>query len=167
MCSSDLNQAGSMMPDVNTAFVARAQAEEWYSEELMARIAEEGHIHFPEVPQEVQAVFKTAHDISPEWHVRMQAAFQEHTDSAISKTTNFPAQATEDDVRKIYQLAYELDCKGVTVYRDGSRAMQVLSTGATAKQVVDQTGGGESVPELKATIAELNAELADQKTAHV
>ena len=127
------NQAGAMMPDVNPSFVARARGEEWYSEELMARIGEEGHIHFPEVPDEVQAIFKTAHDISPEWHVRMQAAFQEHTDSAISKTTNFPTQATEDDVRKIYQLAYELDCKGVTVYRDGSRSGQVLSTGKTGK----------------------------------
>ena len=152
------NQAGSMMPDVNPAFVARAQAEEWYSEELMARIAEEGHIHFPEVPQEVQAVFKTAHDISPEWHVRMQAAFQEHTDSAISKTTNFPAQATEDDVRKIYQLAYELDCKGVTVYRDGSRSGQVLSTGKTAEN--REVGSGD--------IAALEQQLADaRESLHV
>ena len=153
------NQAGSMMPDVNPAFVARAQAEEWYSEELMARIAEEGHIHFPEVPQEVQAVFKTAHDISPEWHVRMQAAFQEHTDSAISKTTNFPAQATEDDVRKIYQLAYELDCKGVTVYRDGSRSGQVLSTGKTGKSAEDQEVGGGDVAALEQMLADARESL--------
>lgn len=152
------NQAGSLMPDVNPAFVARAQAEEWYSEDLMARIAEEGHIHFPEVPEEVQAVFKTAHDISPEWHVRMQAAFQEHTDSAISKTTNFPTQATEDDVRKIYQLAYDLDCKGVTVYRDGSRSGQVLSTGKTGKSAEHS---GESNRE----IAALEQMLADTREA--
>ena len=153
------NQAGSMMPDVNPAFVARAQAAEWYSEELMARIAEEGHIHFPEVPQEVQAVFKTAHDISPEWHVRMQAAFQEHTDSAISKTTNFPAQATEDDVRKIYQLAYELDCKGVTVYRDGSRSGQVLSTGKTGKSAEDQEVGSGQVAALEQMLADARESL--------
>ena len=153
------NQAGSMMPDVNPAFVARAQAEEWYSEELMARIAEEGHIHFPEVPQEVQAVFKTAYDIFPEWHVRMQAAFQEHTDSAISKTTNFPARATEGDVRKIYQLAYELECKGVTVYRDGSRSGQVLSTGKTGKSTEDQEAGSGDVAALEQQLADARESL--------
>ncbi len=160
------NQAGSMMPDVNPAFVARAQAEGWYSEELMSNIAEEGHIHFPEVPEEVQAVFKTAHDIPPEWHVRMQAGFQEHTDSAISKTTNFPTQATEDDVRKIYQLAYDLDCKGVTVYRDGSRSGQVLSTGKTGKSSDSETGpAGTSAGESSLEVAALEQMLADTREA--
>ncbi len=157
------NQAGVLMPDVNGHFVEIAKREGWYAEDLMQRIAESGHIHFDEVPEQWQRVFVTAHDVSPEWHIRMQAAFQEYTDSAISKTCNFPQEATEDDVRQIYELAYSLNCKGVTVYRDGSREMQVLSTGATAKQVVDQTGGGESGPELKATIAELDAELTRTK----
>ena len=127
------NQAGAMMPDVNEDFVRVAKEQGWHSDELMERIASEGHIHFDEVPEEVQRVFVTSHDISPEWHVRMQAAFQEHTDSAISKTTNFANEATEQDVREIYELAFELGCKGVTVYRDGSRPMQVLSTGKTDK----------------------------------
>ena len=70
-------------------FVAIAKREGWYSEQLMERIAQEGHIHFPEVTQEVQRVFVTAHDVTPEWHIRMQAAYQEHVDSAISKTCNF------------------------------------------------------------------------------
>jgi ribonucleoside-diphosphate reductase alpha chain len=129
------NQAGVLMPDVNPEFVRRAKEGGWYSDELMRRIADEGHIHFDEVPEEVRKIFVTAHDVRPEQHIRMQAAFQEHTDSAISKTCNFPESATEEDVREIYELAYQLNCKGVTVYRDGSRDEQVLSTGKTARQV--------------------------------
>ncbi len=161
------NQAGVLMPDVNEQFVTIARREGWYGDELINRIAEEGHIHFPEVPERWQQVFVTAHDVSPEWHIRMQAAFQEHTDSAISKTCNFPHEATEDYVRDIYELAFRLGCKGVTVYRDGSRDLQVLSTGKTAKKVQEQTGavpaertGRDSqVTELKSTIAELEMEL--------
>ena len=149
------NQAGVMMPEVNEDFVARARAEGWYSEELMKRIAEEGHIHFDEVPHEVREAFRTAHDISPEWHVRMQAAFQAHVDSAISKTTNFAFEATRPDVRKIYNMAFELGCKGVTVYRDGSRPMQVLSTG--------KTGQEEEAVAASAEVEELKAQLADAR----
>jgi ribonucleoside-diphosphate reductase alpha chain len=150
------NQAGSLMPDVNRDFVERARAEGWYTAELMRRIAEEGHIHFAEVPAEVQRVFVTAHDVTPEWHVRMQAAYQEHVDSAISKTCNFPTEATEDHVRDIYLLAFELGCKGVTVYRDASRPAQVLSTGKTAQQV---TGAVPAAPGM----ADLEAQLADER----
>lgn len=135
------NQAGSMMPDVNPDFVARARREGWYGDELMERIAHEGHIHFDDVPEDARDVFRTSHDISPEWHVRMQAAFQEHVDSAISKTTNFAHEATREDVREIYDLAFRLGCKGVTVYRDGSRPMQVLSTGKTGRS---EEGAGEA-----------------------
>jgi ribonucleoside-diphosphate reductase alpha chain len=162
------NQAGVLMPDVNEAFVSIAKKEGWYSEELIEKIAESGHIHFDEVPEKWQRVFVTAHDVTPEWHIKMQAAFQEFTDSAISKTCNFPNEATEEYVREIYELAHELECKGVTVYRDGSREMQVLSAGTTAKKVQEQKDealGAEGRPsgeitELKATIAELEAELA-------
>jgi len=133
------NQAGVLMPDVNPDFVRRAKEGGWYSEELMQRIADEGHIHFDEVPGDVQGIFVTAHDVPPEQHIRMQAAFQAHCDSAISKTCNFATTAAEEDVRKIYELAYELQCKGVTVYRDGSRDEQVLSAGRTAKDVQRQT----------------------------
>jgi ribonucleoside-diphosphate reductase alpha chain len=159
------NQAGVLMPDINPHFVDIAKREGWYSEELMTQIAEEGHIHFDEVPERWQRVFVTAHDVSPEWHIRMQAAFQEHTDSAISKTCNFPNDATESYVREIYELAFALGCKGVTVYRDGSRDMQVLSTGKTAKKVQEQAteeseeASRDQIAELKSTIAELEAEL--------
>jgi ribonucleoside-diphosphate reductase alpha chain len=125
-------QADARMLDINPDFVARARKEGWYSEELMARIADTGHIHYPEVPAAVQRAFVTAHDIVPDWHVRMQGAFQEFTDSAISKTINFSNEATPEQVREAYELAYSLGCKGITVYRDGSRSNQVLSTGSTA-----------------------------------
>jgi len=158
------NQAGVLMPDVNEAFVAIARREGWYSDELMQRIAEAGHIHFDEVPAQWQRVFVTAHDVTPEWHIRMQAAFQDFTDSAISKTCNFPHEATEEDVEQIYRLAYRLGCKGVTVYRDGARDQQVLSTGATAKKVVQAKGaaaaaapedGQRALAEALGRIAEL------------
>ncbi|MDQ3672789.1 MAG: vitamin B12-dependent ribonucleotide reductase [Gemmatimonadota bacterium] len=162
------NQAGVMMPDVNEDFVAIAKEEGWYSLDLMERIAKEGHIHFDEVPERWRRVFVTAHDITPEWHVRMQAAFQENCDSAISKTTNFPHAATPEDVRAIYELAYELKCKGVTVYRDGSRDNQVLSTGATEQAKAERDGKGESrraLGDLHGTLAEQNAEIARLKQA--
>jgi ribonucleoside-diphosphate reductase alpha chain len=125
-------QADARMLDINPEFVARARKDGWYSEELMARIADTGHIHHDEVPGAVQRAFVTAHDIAPEWHVRMQGAFQAFTDSAISKTINFDHDATAQQVRAAYELAFSLGCKGITVYRDGSRSNQVLSTGSTA-----------------------------------
>ncbi len=156
------NQAGVLMPDVNEDFVAIAQREGWYSEELMERIAKQGTIRFPEVPVKWQRVFTTANEIAPEWHIRMQAAFQRHCDSAISKTTNFSHAASVEDVRTIYELAFELRCKGVTVYRDGSRDNQVLSTGATeqAKQTREQaTSDRRRIGELEGTTAELHHEI--------
>ena len=151
------NQAGVLMPDVNEQFVAIAKREGWYSDALMAQIAEAGHIHFDAVPAKWQRVFVTAHDVTPEWHIRMQAAFQDFTDSAISKTCNFPNAASEDDVEQIYRLAFRLGCKGVTVYRDGARENQVLSTGSTAKKVQEQ--GKDVLAEALGRIAELETEL--------
>jgi ribonucleoside-diphosphate reductase alpha chain len=156
------NQAGVMMPDVNEDFVAIARREGWYSEALMQKIATEGHINFPDVPEKWQRVFVTANAITPEWHMRMQAAFQQHCDSAISKTTNFAHTATVDDVRAIYELAYALKAKGVTVYRDGSRDGQVLSTGATEKAKAERekpAGEKREIGELQGTISELHAEV--------
>jgi ribonucleoside-diphosphate reductase alpha chain len=150
------NQAGVLMPDVNEDFVAIAKREGWYSEDLMRRIAETGHIDFPEVPEKWQRVFVTANAIKPEWHIRMQAAFQEFNDSAISKTCNFANDASEEYVEEIYRLAYSLNCKGVTVYRDGSRDMQVLSTGSTAKKVQEQATS-TGVAEARADLAQLAA----------
>jgi ribonucleoside-diphosphate reductase alpha chain len=153
------NQAGAMMPDVNNDFVALARKQGWYSDELVKRVAEEGHIHFDEVPAEVQRVFVTAHDVSPEWHIRTQAAFQEYVDSAISKTCNFAREATEEHVRQIYLMAYDLDCKGVTVYRDASRPQQVLSTGKTAREVSGASAGTSAVTDLEVQLADTRERL--------
>jgi ribonucleoside-diphosphate reductase alpha chain len=164
------NQAGVLMPDVNEDFVAIARQEGWYSEGLVQRIAEAGHIHFPEVPEKWQRVFVTAHDVTPEWHIRMQAAFQEFTDSAISKTCNFPREATEADVEQIYRFAFRQRCKGVTVYRDASRENQVLSTGATTKKVDEASPASadqvqRQLAEALGRIAELDAELERTRAA--
>lgn len=116
--------------EVNPVFKAKAIKDGFYSDDLMRKIAKVGTVKsLDEVPKEVQAVFVTAHDVLPEWHVKMQAAFQRHTDNAVSKTVNLGHDATTDDVREVYMLAYKTHCKGVTIYRDGSRDMQVLNIG--------------------------------------
>ena len=107
----------------------------------MAKVAEQGSIQgINEIPEDVRRIFVTAHDIGLEYHIRMQAAFQKYTDNAVSKTVNLSNTATIDDVRKVYELAHKLECKGVTIYRDGSREHQVLSTG---KIGAAGEGGGE------------------------
>ena len=101
-----------------------------YTEELMQQIVEQGSLaHIAGIPEDIRKVFVCAHDVSPIWHVKMQAAFQTYTDNAVSKTVNFPNSATREDVREVYELAYRLGCKGTTIYRDGSRQEQVLNIG--------------------------------------
>ena len=114
--------------EVNPVFLNIARQKGFYSKELMRRIAQSGTLsQLAEVPQDICRLFTCSHDISPDWHVRTQAAFQKYTDNAVSKTVNLPNQATEADVAEVYRLAYMLGCKGVTVYRDGSRSEQVLN----------------------------------------
>jgi ribonucleoside-diphosphate reductase alpha chain len=118
------------MHEVNPYFEKTAKEMGFYSKELIDKIAEKGCIkECKEIPEKIRKIYTTAHDISPEDHIRMQAAFQKYTDNAVSKTVNFPHNATKEDVEKAYQLSYKLGCKGVTVYRDGSRDEQVLNLG--------------------------------------
>ncbi|MFZ3207771.1 MAG: vitamin B12-dependent ribonucleotide reductase [Geobacteraceae bacterium] len=120
----------NILVEVNPMFEKVAREGGFYSEELMQRIAEHGSIRdMEDIPESVRRIFVTAHDITPETHIEMQAAFQKYTDNAVSKTVNFPNDALIEDVEKVYRLAYQLNCKGVTIYRDGSRDEQVLSTG--------------------------------------
>ncbi len=120
--------------EVNPHFEAAARRLGFYSPELMQRVAQAGSIaDMAEIPETVRRVFVTAHDIAPEWHVRMQAAFQKYTDNAVSKTVNLPREATVQDVRQVYDLAFTLGCKGVTIYRDGSKQNQVLSLAPAAQ----------------------------------
>jgi len=121
---------GTELMEVNTYFEQIAYHKGFHTEELMRRIAEQGSIQdMEDIPEDVRKVFVIAHDVTPEWHVRIQAAFQKYTDNAVSKTVNLPAEATVEDAKKVFMLAYELGCKGVTIYRDKSRGSQVLYLG--------------------------------------
>ena len=123
------------LAEVNPYFEKVARERDFYSSELMDLIARKGTIKdIKEIPEDVRKIFVTAHDVTPEWHIRMQAAFQKYTDNAVSKTVNLPGDATIGDVQKVYDLAYRLGCKGVTIYRDGSKENQVLSVEKEAKE---------------------------------
>ena len=123
------------LPEVNPYFLAKAHEGKFYSESLLNKLADAGNAHnLTEVPEDIRKIFVTSHEISPEWHVKMQAAFQKYTDNAVSKTVNFENSATIEDVEKAYMLAYDLGCKGITIYRDGSRDNQVLNIGKVKEE---------------------------------
>jgi len=136
--------------EVNPLFKKIAEERGFYSESLIDRIARKGSIsHMEEIPEDVRRVFVTAHDVSPKWHLRMQAAFQRYTDNAVSKTVNLAKEVTVNDVMNIYNMAFDLGCKGVTIYRDGSKENQVLSFSDTSTAV---DGFPKSVKERPETL---------------
>ncbi|MFZ3060202.1 MAG: adenosylcobalamin-dependent ribonucleoside-diphosphate reductase [Candidatus Methanoperedens sp.] len=141
---------GTKLLEINPYFEAVAKERGFYSEELMMKIAKQGTLAgIEEVPEDVKRVFVTAFDIAQEWHVRMQAAFQKYTDNAVSKTINFPNDVDIKEVEKAYMLAYELKCKGITVYRYGSKPQQVLYLGDRVDKFVsadDEYAGGCPAP---------------------
>ncbi|MCD6385712.1 vitamin B12-dependent ribonucleotide reductase, partial [Candidatus Sumerlaeota bacterium] len=139
--------SGERLIEVNPVFREVAEQNGFFTEELMERIAEQGSLRdIKEVPAWVRRVFVTAHDVAPEWHIRHQATFQRYVDNAVSKTINFPHTATVKDVEQAYMLAYELGCKGITIYRDRSREEQVLNIGVRVKKTAEK-----DVPELTLT----------------
>ncbi len=145
--------------EVNPLFEQVARREGFYSEELMKKIAERGGVQgLDEVPAKWQRIFVVSHDITPEWHLKMQASFQKYTDNAVSKTVNFPHDATPEHIEQVYMLAYRLGCKGVTIYRDRSRETQVLNIGKVNHKVenksfsynyADLQSNGNSLPTVK------------------
>lgn len=143
---------GTELVEVNPYFEKIARERGFYSEDLMRKIAERGSVRgLAEVPEDVQRIFATALDISPTWHVRMQAAFQRFTDNAVSKTVNFPEDATPDDVRQVFELAYHEGCKGCTIYRYGSRESQVLNVAGKDKPKTQQEQGTVRGPRPRPT----------------
>ncbi|MEE9591686.1 MAG: vitamin B12-dependent ribonucleotide reductase [Thermodesulfobacteriota bacterium] len=140
---------GAELVEANPIFEEIAKEQGFYSPEIMMQIAKTGGLsELDDIPEEIKKIFVTSHDISPECHIKMQAAFQKYTDNAVSKTVNFPNNATPDDVGEVYRLAYKLGCKGVTVYRDGSRDVQVLNKGQETKTKTRDKGvkrGSQSV----------------------
>lgn len=130
------------LPEVHPYFEEVARKRGFYSEELMRAVAQQGTLaHLDGIPEDVRSLFVTAHDVSPEYHVRMQAAFQHATDNAVSKTVNFAHDATPEQVREVFELAWKLGCKGVTIYRDGSRNAQVLNVGNSIEKKPEQAQG--------------------------
>jgi ribonucleoside-diphosphate reductase alpha chain len=124
---------------VNELFEELAKKRGFYSDELMRKVADKGSIQkIEEIPEDIKKIFVTSHDILPIWHVKMQAAFQEFTDNAVSKTINFPNSATKEDIKNAYILAYDKNCKGLTVYRDGSRDVQVIDIGKKKKSTREE-----------------------------
>jgi len=132
------DRSSKPMIEVNETFSHVAKCEGFYSEGLMDQIARDGTLaHIEDIPEHVRRVFVCAHDIEPEWHVRMQAAFQHHCDASISKTINFANSATAEEVDAIYRRAFELRCKGITVYRDGCREAQPMALKGKEPEVSD------------------------------
>jgi len=132
---------GTQMVEINPYFEEAARKHGFYSEELMKKLAAGAHLGDlnGKIPADVKRVFVTAHEITPEWHIETQAAFQKYTDNAVSKTVNFPHEATKEDVAHVYMLAYEKGLKGITIYRDRSREGQPMSTGNQSEKTEKKT----------------------------
>ncbi len=126
--------SGKTLVEKNRYLEAELKKRGLYSEALMIQIAETGNLEHTDLPQDIKRIFRTAHEISPDWHIMMQATFQRYCDSGVSKTINLHAEATPEDIEKAYRMAFDLKCKGITVYRDRSKSEQVLYSGEKEKK---------------------------------
>jgi len=161
-----------ILPEVNPIFEQVAKERAFHTDELMKEIAAKGSVKdLNMIPEDVRRVFVTALDIKPEWHIKMQAAFQDHTDNAVSKTVNFPREATQKDVEDVYQTAYRLGCKGVTVYRYGSREDQVLSVGEGGKKepeaAFEETEDASRVPRARPYVTRGSTQRLETGCGHL
>ncbi len=154
------------MTETHPLFSQVAKEKGFYDEFLFEKIAKKGSIKdFGEIPEEVKRIFVTSHDISPDWHVKMQAAFQDNIDNAVSKTVNMPHDATTLDVRRVFDLAYKLKCKGVTVYRDKSRDKQVLNIGSEGGS--KESGDSQSIQSGKIAVKVIEQPMRPRKRPEV
>lgn len=146
---------GEELIEINPLFQKIAREKGFYSEALMDKIAESGTLEgIEEVPDEIKRLFVCSHQISFDWHVKMQAAFQKHTDNAVSKTINFPNHATLEEVERAYLMAWDLGLKGITVYRDGTRDTQVLNISASDPLKKEDKTAKKSLSPVSAGTAE-------------
>ena len=147
---------------INPYFEKIAREKGFYSDELMKKIANRGTIQdIEDIPQEIRDVFRVGYDISPYWHVKIQAAFQEFTDNAVSKTVNFPNWASTKEVEEVYMHAYELGCKGITIYRDGSKDVQVITVNLEQKkmQMIKEKQRIQLIKKEKESCPECNSQM--------
>ncbi|HAJ95620.1 MAG TPA: ribonucleotide-diphosphate reductase subunit alpha, partial [Actinobacteria bacterium] len=152
--------------EVNKHFKKIAEDGGFYSKELMEKIAGTGHLQdLDEIPDSCKRIFKTAHEVSPKWHVRSQAAFQKFVDNAVSKTVNFSNSATVQDVEDVYMLSYRLGCKGITIFRDGSRGAQVLEVSGERKDDKVSDIKIETTPDEKSDTAGISKKIKENKIA--
>lgn len=160
--------------ELDQSLWADGDAEHKVRDRIVREVAERGTIaNISGVPETVKTVYRTAHDIAPEWHIAMQAAWQKYTDNAVSKTINFPHSATIDDVESAYMMAWKMGCKGITIYRDGSKDGQILSVGSSNQRISESANRGVSESENQQiiqskikieTLKERTGKLANQQT---
>jgi ribonucleoside-diphosphate reductase alpha chain len=153
--------SGTKLFETNPLFEQAAKKHGLYNKEILAKIAGQGSVqNIKAIPANIKKIFVTAFDVKPSQHLQIQAAFQRHTDNAVSKTINLPADSTVEDVRQIYFEAHKLKCKGITIYRYGSKKEQVLSFEPSSVALRGTEHSGKPQPQLRTTPIYADAEYS-------